>query len=353
MGALQLGYIRNPRADLIWFVALPFAAIAVALGFHHWLPYIAAASIAVWVTIPHHYATWIRAYGLEEDWSRWRDRLTLGPLLLVSTVVAGATFAPLTLAIVLMLWDNQHSVMQQHGFARIYDFKAGAGAPSTRRFDLWLTALLYGNMLLTAPLWTELWIAGAYTWNLGEWVTADRVALVHTASWTITGAYAVVYVAHVARSVSRGYPVNPMKYLFLLASFSLWYYVSWQDSYLIYTVAHRIMHGVQYIVMVYWYLGRKAASGQTLRLLGRVGLPRFLLLAVAYAVVFQLVIGADLGEFSFGLVGVLQADGLLDWSPEKAAGLYAATAINAAGAVHYYFDSFIWKVSDSRTQGGL
>ncbi len=65
MNAMHLGYIRNARADLVWFVALPFAAIAVALGFHHWLPYIAQASIAVWITVPHHYATWIRSYGLE------------------------------------------------------------------------------------------------------------------------------------------------------------------------------------------------------------------------------------------------------------------------------------------------
>jgi len=67
MSAAALGYIRNPRADLAWFVLLPFCAIAVALGFHHWLPYASQAAISVWITVPHHYAPWVRSYGLRED----------------------------------------------------------------------------------------------------------------------------------------------------------------------------------------------------------------------------------------------------------------------------------------------
>ncbi len=167
MGAIFLsGYIRSPRADLVWFVALPFAAVAVALGFHHFLPYMAQVSVAVWVTIPHHYASWVRSYGMQEDWSRWRVRLLIGPLLLIPGVMLGSAFTPVSVALVLMLWDHQHSLMQQHGFARIYDFKAGTGAPSQRRLDLWLSLVLYGNLLLTAPLWAELWIAELYRWDL-------------------------------------------------------------------------------------------------------------------------------------------------------------------------------------------
>ena len=64
MSAILLGYIRSPRSDLVWFVALPFFAIAIALLFHTSLPYMAQASIAVWVTVPHHYAGWVRGYGL-------------------------------------------------------------------------------------------------------------------------------------------------------------------------------------------------------------------------------------------------------------------------------------------------
>ena len=55
-----------------------------------------------------------------------------------------------------ILWDKQHVLMQQHGFARIYDFKAQAGAPSTSRFDLLLNWTLFLNLFLTSPLFTPI-----------------------------------------------------------------------------------------------------------------------------------------------------------------------------------------------------
>jgi len=352
MGSLSVGYIRNPRADFVWFVALPFVAVAIGLGFHSFLPYVAAASVAAWVTIPHHYATWIRTYGLSDEWKRWRTRLEVGPLLLIPTVMLGAAFVPLTAALVLMMWDHQHSVMQQHGLARVYDFKAGTGSPVTGRFDLALHGVLYGNMLVAAPLWSELWIAGLYAWDLT--IRPETVVRIHEASWAVTAAFAVVYLGHLVWWLSRGGRLNPMKYVFLLSSYSLWYYVSWQDSFLVYTVAHRIMHGVQYILMVWWYLDNKARrTGQRPRLLAHFNVGRFLVLGIVYALVFQLAFGAGLADFGFGLVDFEPYGKLLDFGDEGTRGFYAATAVNAAAALHYYVDSFIWKTRDARTREGL
>ena len=350
--ALTLGYIRSPREDLVWFVALPFAATLIALGVQQWLPYAVHASIAVWFTLPHHYATWMRSYGLREDWTRWRERLIVAPLVLIPSVVIGSAVAPMTLVIVLMLWDHQHSMMQQYGFSRIYDFKSGAGAASTSRFDFWLCALLYANMLIVAPLWSELWIAELFHWDIGP--SVETVRWVQGLSWTLTGSFLAAYLVHLGLALARGQRLNPMKYAFLIPSYSLWYFVSWQDSMLIYLVAHRIMHGVQYMLMVHGYLDRKAErSGAVPQLFGRLSLGRFLAIGALYAVCFQLAIGAGLDDLSFGLVSLLQADGVLRMTHEQAIGIYAATIVSAAGAYHYYVDSFIWKVSDSRTQEGL
>jgi hypothetical protein len=242
--------------------------------------------------------------------------------------------------------------MQQHGFARIYDFKAGTGAPSMGRVDFWLSMFLYGNLLVVGPIWSELWIAELYRWNLH--LGAETVVEIQRASWTALGAYGVFYTGYVVWSLVRGYRLNPMKYLFLSASYALWYFVSWQDSLLVYGVAHRIMHGVQYILMVYWFVDTRAQrTGETPRLLHRFGLARFLLLAVVYTVAFHLLTGAGIGNFGFGFWSELQVDQYLQFSPEKATGFIAATAVSAASAVHYYVDSFIWKVSDSKTREGL
>ena len=76
----QTGYIINPRQDYIWFIGLPLVALAAAIGSQNWLPFVALASINLWITIPHHFATWFRTYGLAEDWRRFKERRIIGPI---------------------------------------------------------------------------------------------------------------------------------------------------------------------------------------------------------------------------------------------------------------------------------
>ncbi len=52
MSAVSIGYLHTLRTDEVWFIALPFIAVAIALFFHTQLPYIAQASIAIWITVP-------------------------------------------------------------------------------------------------------------------------------------------------------------------------------------------------------------------------------------------------------------------------------------------------------------
>ena len=154
----KTGYILSQKHDLVWFLGLPFFAVALALGFQAWLPYVAVASINLWITIPHHYAGWVRSYGMPDVWDRFKDRLIIGPIVIVGFTVMGLQFAPITLLLLVTAWDHQHSIMQQHGLARIYDFKAGAGLKHTRRYDLLLHCVLYAFMFLNAPMFKFLWI---------------------------------------------------------------------------------------------------------------------------------------------------------------------------------------------------
>lgn len=57
----RCGWILDPRRDLGWFLLLPGVAVLVAIGCHHWLPYVALASVNLWITIPHHCSTWVRS----------------------------------------------------------------------------------------------------------------------------------------------------------------------------------------------------------------------------------------------------------------------------------------------------
>lgn len=359
----QTGFIIGRRADLFWFLGLPFTAIAIAMACQQWLPAVAVASVGLWITVPHHFATWLRAYGLKEDWQRHKDRLIFGPLLLAGLTLAGMAWAPITLILVVTLWDHQHSLMQQHGIARIYDFKARTSAPSTGRFDLALNWVLYGNLLLTAPLFTDFWVREVLRWGVP--LTRGGVELIRTISWLATVSYVVVYLAHVAWCRQRGFALNPIKYVFIVSSYFLWYFVSWQTaSLLVYMIAHRLMHGLQYIAIVHLYLrhktNRESASGNWLSWLVR---PRNLLAFVAvslfYAAVYQLLTGEPLSQFGFGLAGVMSTYGpvpdlgLAGISSERGYDLFAAMLLQLVPLTHYYFDSFIWKVSDRKVQEGL
>ena len=363
-GGWQRGWILDPCRDAIWFLGLPLVAVAVAMGCHAWLPFVALASVNLWITIPHHFATWARTYGLREDWQRWKERLLVGPVMIGIVAWAGHSWAPTTILLLVTMWDHQHSIMQQHGFARIYDFKARAGAEITGRFDLVLGWILYGNMFLTAPLFVQYWVRELFKWQLP--VSLATVQAVQMGSWVVTALAVSIYVAHVTWCLRNGHAVNPVKLLFLGTSFFLWYFTAWQtNSILIFGIAHRLMHGLQYIVVVRMYLSRKTGSEQTDGISGRGmasgSLWKFVGLSLLYALVFQLLVGQPqpLETFGFGEVrfDVLYESipelGLGEFTSRETYGLFATAMVDVVAMVHYYFDSFIWKVSDHRVQEGL
>ncbi len=357
------GYILSPRADAFWFLGLPFLAVAAALACQEWLTVVAMASVNLWITIPHHFATWVRAYGLAEDRKRWQIRLTIGPIAILGLAMLGLKYAPITLLIVGILWDKQHSLMQQHGFSRIYDFKAKTGGPRTPTYDLYLHWILFGNLFVTSPFFTPVWLRELYRLHLP--VSVAGVQLVHQVSWTITVAYLVFYIGHLAQSARQGYPLNPVKYAFIAASYFMWYFTAWHvASVLVFTIGSRIMHGLQYIVIAYYFTRRRAESDDQQQsvagwLVRSRNLKAFLAMSLFYAVIYQLIIRAPLGEFGFGLIDFtsryesIPQLGIPGMTSEGAYDLFAAAVVESASFVHFYFDSFIWKVRDVRTQRGL
>ncbi len=358
MSAISIGYIRSPRADLFWFILLPVLSVLFALASEAWLTFVALASVNLWVTVPHHYGTWCRTYGLGEDWKRFRARVIIGPILIIAAIVAGFVYAPLTIAAVTLLWDHQHSLMQQHGLARIYDYKAKAGGPRMGRLDLWLNIFLYSNVLLTVPLWTEIWVQQSFAWQFP--LDAGTVVAIQRGSFAITGLYLIYYLVNLIFAARQGYPLNPMKYAFLISSYALWYYAGWHsNSLLVYGIAHKLMHGLQYLVFVYWFLERKHNIDQAKPwMLPRLNRLSFVLVGIAYAIIIQLLLMRPMTEFAFGLFSIQSPPQPLSLDQSNLAfnrtyELYAATIVQSTAIIHYYFDSFIWKIRDERNQRGL
>jgi hypothetical protein len=359
----RTGYILTRRLDLFWFLALPLLAAGVALASQRWLNSAALVTFGLWITVPHHFASWLRTYGIPQERRQWGDRLFAGPLVIFLMCLTGLKWAPITTAMLIILWDHQHSLMQQHGFARIYDFKGNTGAPSTGRFDLALNWVLFGNLLLTSPLFLPTFVRELYRLRLA--VSLETVRSVVAVSWTVTAAYAVVYLAHVVWSLAKGHRINPVKYLFIASSYFLWYFCAWHTAnVLVWGVAHRIMHGLQYSVIVYWYLRRQTQAGATQgRFVSRLVRPGnvalFIGIGLAYSVAFHTLTGGPIGGFLFGwtdfpsLYQAIPALGLSEMTPGEGYAFVALAFADSFALTHYYFDSFIWKVSDRRIQRGL
>ena len=169
----------------------------------------------------------------------------------------------------------------------------------------------------------------------------------------MTAAYVAAYLLHIFRDISRGYTINPVKLLFIAASYFLWYFTSWHtDSILVFGIAHRIMHGLQYIVIVYWFIRRKTESERERPAVSSLVQPghwlRFCVACLIYAVAFQLLSGQPLERFGFGVVNFgAQARLSGDYH------VYAEAVFSIVAFTHFYFDSFIWKVRETTTQGGL
>lgn len=369
----QSGFIINRRYDLVFFISLPFWVLAFALASYNWLSSIALASVALWITLPHQMVTWIRVGAVPEDWPMYRSRFLVGLVVIIATTLLGLLYAPITLLLLVAMWDHQHALMQQHGFSRIYDFKAKAGAPTTGKFDLMLSWALYLNLFLTTPLFTKFWTRELHNYHIG--VSREIVYGVHVLSYSLLALAVLVYLVHMVRSVKQGYSINLWKFAFLGASYFLWYFTAWHsDSVLVFGIAHGTMHGIQYIVMVYIYMQRRferrAAENNTPKsnfvthFFSKVFQPKFLwmfiLMCLAYSVFFQLLAGQPLYDFGIGIFNVsnvydqaIPELGLKALTRSESFEIYAALLINLGGLLHYYTDSFIWKVRDKKVQADL
>ncbi len=360
----QCGYILSRNADLVWFLGLPFAALAAALACQEWLSPVALASVTLWITIPHHFATWVRAYGIAEDRRRWKARLIFGPIVIFTMAVLGLLWAPITTLLLAILWDKQHALMQQHGFARIYDFKAGAGDSASPRMDLWLNWALFANLFFTSPLFTPIWLVEMYRLRMP--LSAGAVRGIHAASWSLTAVVLLAWLVHSAMVVRRGGRLNPIKVLFLGVSYSMWYFLAWHTSaVLVFSIAHALLHGIQYIVISYWYTRHRTARtderpGWAARLVRPGNVALFLAVGAFYAILYQFLVGKPLTVFGFGFWNLRESFNtpLRELAHASGTGgaaydLFAAAVVETASLAHFYLDSFIWKVSDARTREGL
>lgn len=290
------------------------------------------------LTAAHYGPTWLRAYADREERRRNRASVLLFPV----AVVAFAWWTrdrPEVLALITFLWDRWHAVMQNYGFLRLYDAKAGTSTKPRGRADfavLWSLSLLFLvlNVGLLAPA-----LSGFDSIGTSPITTETAVRTLRIACGGLAAVAVVQWLvdARRVRAQRRGSQVARFVFLgCLVAGHAL---MNTTTNIFLLSAQEKIYHSIQYMALVWHYSRRRTdkapeAAGTWFRaVFAARRWPVYLALIAGWTVAVYFVNDAIGG----GGVGP---------------GLFTSL-IGTLALCHYYFDSFLWRVRRAEVRGSL
>lgn len=323
--------ILGPKRDALLFWGAPLAAfLFVQLWLRGW-DVIAPAAVSTQAVVAlfgfvsvltwaHLIAVVPRAYMNPEVFAAYKLRLTIVPVLLLAALFLSHTVL-VAAAVLAVFWDVHHSAMQNFGFARIYDMKAGNAPTLLRATDLRLNWVLYvGPLAAGAALAVHTIYFQQFDGTMLSALTSlpgffnashEGVRLIAMLAYAIVIGWAVI---DYARAIRAGYklPVHKLATIIVTGTVSI---LAWGFSPpLVALAAINLYHAVQYFALV-WVKegGRMQGRGTPLR--------AALLFGLACAI--------------FGLAYAAAVSGSVT--------LFVAPFI-ACSLLHFWYDSFVWSV---------
>ena len=344
-------FISGRVADNFWIILAPVVALLVMEAFWRFsgLSDLAIFSVLFALIVTgHHMPGWIRAFGEPAVYRRHKARLWVSlfaiPALVILPTAYGLGTVALTVAAAFDLW---HVSMQQHGFGRIYAAKAGDTARRSARLDLACVLIWYA----TVVAWSDAWMEGIarsfrkaglplfQLFSTEGWTVAKYVLLAASVG------LAALYAFH-AWKLKRDRGVStPNKHLLHLVAFAVLIYsyqfASWYRA----QSVQNLFHATQYFFMVWIY--------------GSLSIRRD---ATAPGTVYRALFGRRSGLLLFlGLIAVygagayyLSSSGYRFVGSEAERGAQIIGSIGLASLLlHFYVDSFIWKVRSKEVRTAL
>jgi tetratricopeptide (TPR) repeat protein len=357
--AARRAWIVSPAWDLAYLVLTPLAIVpTVLVAVRHWLtPEQVYLAVIAFASLGHHLPGFMRAYGDRALFRRFRLRFILAPPLVFAAAlvftpppsVAAALKLPWThlhgLELILLLWGTWHGLMQTYGFMRIYDLRGGAADRRSARLDhaLCLAIFIAGIVFSDTRMFA---MAGAM-WQAGLPLFGPETLI--AMRWIVGLASAAVLLAYAAAAFERrrrGMAINVAKLLLAAVTGWFWWYCGRLSTNLLIGVAmFEIYHAVQYNAIVWVYnrrlLERAGARFGPLGFLFRdrsTMLGLYLAAIAAYSSIRYFTAQPNDRMFSGDLAGAHQ------WL----IALFVASSI-----LHFYYDGFIWKVSEQKTGENL
>jgi hypothetical protein len=316
-------FIVSPRFDLFFFVGSPLLAIAAILSAREvFSPISVEGAVLTYLAVGHHVPTFLRAYGDPDEYRRNRFRLLVIPAT-VLPLIALLFLLDSRLLGMIFVWDQYHFVRQHYGFMRIYDVKNKSLAPSGR-FNL--DQLLCFSWFIAIIAWSDFYsfVYTGYFYDLGVVFPAWLGPAIKQGSLAVALAVAFAYAVHLFRRISTGQPVSWLKLAITATTYGTWYfaYVTLAHPMLSYAISSAF-HCLQYDALAWHYNRTKANSLEPNR--GNA------LFRTVHSKIW-LFVAAVGGYGLFSQLGGMVVPG-------------AVFVLNrTTGILHYYFDSFIWRV---------
>lgn len=319
--------VASPLAivPLVGFAAETFSAQTIFLF------------VASFASIGHHLPGFLRAYGDRSLFDRFRWRFLLAPPLVAAAATLFTVNRMHGLDLILVLWATWHIMMQTYGLMRIYDLKRGVRDRTTARLNLavCLAVFAVGIVFSQTRIFSILEIAEQVGLALPPPATLAGLRwLIGASCGLLTFGYAVNGIVQARR---HG-PSWPKLLLLAMTGWLYWSCGSLSTNLLIGVTMFEIFHALQYDTLVWTYnrrLTSRAGEGTgPLRLLFANG---WLSMAC--------------------YVAAIAAFGSVKWVAESIDASAVKTALLilllTSTALHFYFDGFIWKVSETSTQENI
>jgi hypothetical protein len=329
-------YLVSARYDLFFFILAPIVALVLTIALARFPAVLrnetlfgkgqtwAGMFIAVW-TFAHLFAVVFRSHGNREIFARFRTRFTWIPLAIFAAMCASDWL--MTSGIVLaMLWDIYHTSMQNFGFSRIYDAKAGNPPERGRTLDMLFNHVVYIGPIFVGPsLARNIGIINSYKdlgWEgpsrLFNYVGSVRAELASFVTFA-GAAFLLFYVAAYVRLVRNGHRL-PLPKLLLLGSTALVSIFAWGalPVFQAFFITN-FFHALQYFAIVW------ATEKKTIQHLFAFGAePRAAIGLLGFAVT---IFAVGIANYAFGTSNRV-----------------ALAAFTLVSLMHFWYDAFIWSV---------
>lgn len=333
-------WLVSPGYDIAIYAGSSLWGAALVLALGRWIE-----PLQLWYvfnivfTAAHYGPTWLRAYADREVRQHHTWSLIVFPL-----AVIGFTFMtrdrPELLAFITFVWDRWHAVMQNYGFMRLYDAKAGIRAQPRARTDFALLMttsffFLSVNMGLFAPV-----LAALETIGLAPVTSAATIRGLQIAFGFATAIAAGAWIREALQMQRSSSASQWPRLAFLIALIAGHGIMNVTTNIFLLSAHEKVYHSLQYVALSWYYCKRRAERAP----------------AASTGVFFRRLFVSRRWPVYLGVVavwtGIAYAGNGFLGGGATGPGLFT-TLIGGIALCHYYFDSFLWRVRQPEVRASL